>query len=305
MLKKFRQRFSNKGMAATTRGDADRLRDSRLWDAAAQLYKSYLDLRPQDAGIWVQLGHCQKEACLFDEADVSYRRAAMLTPDNADIWLQIGHLRKLQGRITEAVANYAKALTKDPSLMPARLELEQFGYGPSDFARLIAESDSHAAVERFVAFNQRISAQPGHSEEHLLELNAKIEALGCGLADHEERIDEVCARLDELEERIAAQSRQIECLRELLSADRESSGTSRLSLENVNAPREHEALASRNRVELYLDEQAETATRHNGPSGNQDDNYKCNNLSFYNSRAEEIYNQLFSVMPETSDHENM
>lgn len=201
MLKTFRRHFANRGLAATIRANADH-RDSRLWGAAAQLYKSYLELCPHDAGIWVQLGHCQKESGLLDEANVSYGQAAAMAPDTADIWLQIGHLRKLQGNLSEAAANYAKALMKDPALMPARAELEQFGYELSDIAQLIAEHGSQAAMKQFAKLNERISTKPGPIKERLLELNSKVEEFASRLAGQEERIDEVRARLDEVEESI-------------------------------------------------------------------------------------------------------
>jgi tetratricopeptide (TPR) repeat protein len=211
-----RRSRKNKAVALALRADADRLRDARLWDAAAQIYKSYLELRPRGAGIWVQLGHCQKEAGLLEAADASYGRAAALAPENADVWLQIGHLRKRQGRLPEAAAHYAKALAKDPALTPARLELEQFGFGPSDIASLIAAPDSAEAAQRLAELHGRSPARSGSAiEERLRELGDRIEALAAELDNQAERIEEICARLDALEERVSTQSGQIEGLPEV------------------------------------------------------------------------------------------
>jgi uncharacterized coiled-coil protein SlyX len=215
MLKKFGRPFLNKKLTKTIRAHADRLRDSRIWTGAAQLYKSYLDLRPRDAAIWVQLGHCQKESGLHDEADLSYGRAAAITPEVADIWLQIGHLRKVQGRIAEATANYAKALTKDPVLVAARLELEQLGDEPSDIARPNAAPVSHVAA-RFATVEERFAVQSRHIER-LLELMSTVKALGFAMKRQERRVDFVTSRLEELEEGISTQSHNIEHLLELNS----------------------------------------------------------------------------------------
>jgi uncharacterized coiled-coil protein SlyX len=230
MLKKFRTPFTNKKLAKTIRAHADRLRDSRIWIGAAQLYKSYLDLRPQDAAIWVQLAHCQKESGLLDEADVSYGRAATMTPEVADIWLQIGHLRKVQGRISEATASYAKALTKDPVLMAARLELEQLKNKPSDIACPNAAPVSHAAVKQFARLDERMEefgtrfdtveerfAVQSRHIERLLELMSTVKALGFAMKRQERRVDFVTSRLEELEEGISTQSHNIEHLLELNS----------------------------------------------------------------------------------------
>jgi tetratricopeptide (TPR) repeat protein len=299
MLKAFRRHFANRRLAATIRANADHLRDSRLWGAAAQLYKYYLEFRPHNAGIWVQLGHCQKESGLLDEANASYGRAAAIAPDTADIWLQIGHLRKLEGNLSEAAANYAKALIKDPVLMPARAELEQFGYELSDIAQLIAEQGSQAAMKQFDKLNERISTKPGAIKERLLELNSKVEEFASRLAGQEERIDEVCARLDEVEESINTQPRYIDRPLELMSTIKEISDTSQLRPENVDALCEYEAIESRIRAEpsFEKEDKAEMEIAHNGFYENQNDNYKDIAPCFLGPRTEEIYQKLrFAVV---------
>jgi tetratricopeptide (TPR) repeat protein len=207
MLNGVRRLFSNKRVVAAIRQNADQLRDAGIWGPAGKLYKSYLELRPQDAAIWIQCGHCQKESGLLGDADVSYGRAAAITPNVGDVWLQIGHLRKVQGRISEAAVNYAKALTKEPTLMPAHLELEGLGFAPSDIARLIAEPGSPAAMARLHERNERPSTPASQIEPG--------------------QIEEIRARLDEVQERMSTQfshidhllefSRHIERLLELTS----------------------------------------------------------------------------------------
>lgn len=205
MLNKLKPVFARRRIAIATLRSADRLRDTRQWDAAAPLYKAYLRLRPRDAAIWVQLGHCQKEAGFFDEADASYRRAAMLAPQVSDTWLQIGHLRKVQGNLAEAVANYARALKQDPTLTPARSELEHLGYRSGEVAQLTNDPGAHPMARRIAEVDARISAQYDRMDSNLGELNAAIEALRHQIEgyaqqarDHEQQIRELRSVIENL-----------------------------------------------------------------------------------------------------------
>lgn len=104
-------------------GLADRRRDEKKWAEAAALYREYLDLRPGNAAIWVQLGHALKESGRSAEAEIAYGRALTLDPYTADTHLQLGHLLKDGSRRSEARAAYGRALELDPTLVDARLEL--------------------------------------------------------------------------------------------------------------------------------------------------------------------------------------
>ena len=125
----------------TARDRADMARDSRDWRRAADLYREHLTANPGDFGIWVQMGHCEKEAGNFAEAEVCYRSALELSPDDADLWLQIGHLKKLLLRFEEAAAAYRKSLLLDPDQKPAKGELSWLENVLSSFtyARVTAE----------------------------------------------------------------------------------------------------------------------------------------------------------------------
>lgn len=96
-------------MAATTRKAGDEAREGRQWRRAAEAYAAYLKIRPDDFGIWVQLGHMRKEAGEFDLANSAYERALRLKPNDDDLLLSLGHLRKLQNKTEEAAAFYVKA----------------------------------------------------------------------------------------------------------------------------------------------------------------------------------------------------
>jgi len=93
---------------------ADRLRDQRLWEAAAEAYGAYLDAVPDDWRAMVQRGHAVKEAGDTAGALVLYRAAEALAPDVADTKVQIGGALKRLGDLAGAFAAYADALAIDP-----------------------------------------------------------------------------------------------------------------------------------------------------------------------------------------------
>lgn len=100
--------------AEALRAAADRLRDQRRWTEAAAAYGQFLRLRPEDAGMRVQQGHCLKEAGDLAGALALYREAAAQRPREADIPLQIGHAEKLRGQRAAAREAYARAALLAP-----------------------------------------------------------------------------------------------------------------------------------------------------------------------------------------------
>ena len=94
---------------------ADRLRDQRLWEAAAEAYAAYLAAAPEDWRALVQRGHMVKEAGDAAGALASYRAAEALAPGDADIKVQIGGVLQRLGDIDAAFAAYAEALAIDPT----------------------------------------------------------------------------------------------------------------------------------------------------------------------------------------------
>ena len=95
------------------RAQGDAARDLRDWPRAVIAYRSYLEAVPDDAAIWVQLGHALKETGAYAEAEAAYLRALELTPLDSDLLLQLGHLQKLRGRIGDATRFYEASLNAD------------------------------------------------------------------------------------------------------------------------------------------------------------------------------------------------
>ncbi len=94
--------------------EADRRRDAGDWRGAAAAYAVHLQRHPQDWPIWVQHGHCVKEAGDPLAALDSYRRAEAGMPGDADLPLQIGHALKRAGDLAGARDAYARAVALDP-----------------------------------------------------------------------------------------------------------------------------------------------------------------------------------------------
>ncbi len=104
------------------RVNGDRARDMRAWSEAVRWYREYLDQVPDDAAIWVQLGHSLKETGDLAGGEAAYRSALERTPDDADLHLQLGHVLKLRGQRAAALAAYRTSFGFDP-LRASAIEL--------------------------------------------------------------------------------------------------------------------------------------------------------------------------------------
>jgi FkbM family methyltransferase len=119
---------------------ADRAFNSGQWQTAARCYADVLEHWPNNAAVWVQLGHALKEAGRVADAEPVYRHALQLSPAVGDTHLQLGHALKLQGRASEAAEAYAAALRLDPELEHAYAELLALGWSSRDVENAKAQS---------------------------------------------------------------------------------------------------------------------------------------------------------------------
>ena len=131
------QRMDPAGLQAA----GDEARDRKDWPAAAAGYEAYLRERPEDAPIWVQLGHARKEQGLLEEAVAAYRRAVALQPGEVDGHLQLGRALRLAGREGEAVEALRTALESGPSAEAYR-ELSLLGQGELAMELMASWEDS-------------------------------------------------------------------------------------------------------------------------------------------------------------------
>ncbi len=120
-LTRFKKNFSNKreGLVVSVkpqyRSEGDKARDNRDWQSAVENYRKYLELRPDDVAIWVQLGHALKETRAVQEAESAYTQAVLLSPDDADAQLQLGHVLKQLDRPKRAAAAFREVMKLAPS----------------------------------------------------------------------------------------------------------------------------------------------------------------------------------------------
>jgi glycosyltransferase involved in cell wall biosynthesis len=103
---------------------ADSHRTQRDYLAAAEAYRQFVALRPENWSIIVQEGHCLKEAGQVAAALARYRDAEVLAPEDADLQVQIGHALKVLGRWRDAARAYHRAWTLQPGNADARREAE-------------------------------------------------------------------------------------------------------------------------------------------------------------------------------------
>jgi tetratricopeptide (TPR) repeat protein/glycosyltransferase involved in cell wall biosynthesis len=117
---------------------ADRARDERQWELAADLYRMALDRNPNNSPIWVQYGHALKEAGHLPEAESAYRVAIAHNAAAAEPYLQLGHVLKMRGRHGEAQMAYLQALALQPSMTEPLHGLNSLGWPERRTAQLTA-----------------------------------------------------------------------------------------------------------------------------------------------------------------------
>ena len=108
----FRNRRSVQISEAIRSGDG--CRDQRHWKEAAGHYARALDLKPELTGIWVQCGHCLKEAGEDAAALAAYSRAAAAGDDPAalDALLHLGHIHWRLGDCAAAFSTFSDLLKR-------------------------------------------------------------------------------------------------------------------------------------------------------------------------------------------------
>jgi glycosyltransferase involved in cell wall biosynthesis len=105
--------FLWKRLARHARQAGNRARDARQWHEAADQYRRYLAVHPDDFAIRVQLGHMLGENGEIEAAEQAYAAAARLRAEDADLLLCWGHLRRRAGDVEGARALYAHSLAVD------------------------------------------------------------------------------------------------------------------------------------------------------------------------------------------------
>ena len=197
----------------------DTARDARSWQEAAGFYARYLERAPEDAAIWVQLGHAHKESGDLIGAERAYLRALSIEPSNPDTHVQLGHVEKLQGNLNQAFAHYRKAVELDPKFAAALEEFERYGSGsakalsvtslpsaspngPSsmelaDFEkRLKLLADQLTAVKALAFEMQKLRRRLDDLDRHFTDLGQRVDDLASTSASFRSEIDRRVSSLE-------------------------------------------------------------------------------------------------------------
>lgn len=155
----------------------DEARDRKEWGKAVTLYQRYLETAPEDAGIWVQLGHAYKEESDLKLAEQCYLRALSIELLNPDTHIQLGHIEKLKGNPVQALVWYRKALAISPDFEPAIEECRNVNVGDDIFAA------SGASPTSLGEPGDDFRTWRGNVMERIEALAASIDALSTKLAE--------------------------------------------------------------------------------------------------------------------------
>jgi hypothetical protein len=89
------------------------------FDESLACYQKAVELDPNRAGIYKNLGTFFHESGLFDKAIAYYSKAFELAPDDAETYCNLGSVSEDKGLFDEALRYYQKALQIDPALAEA------------------------------------------------------------------------------------------------------------------------------------------------------------------------------------------
>jgi Tfp pilus assembly protein PilF len=98
-------------------------------DRAVELYRSALELRPEDGQAWNNLGAVYRALGLGDDAMRAFRMAVEVAPSYAPAWSNLGLTLDAAGREAEAIVAFREALRRDPSNTGAKVNLANKYHG--------------------------------------------------------------------------------------------------------------------------------------------------------------------------------
>jgi tetratricopeptide (TPR) repeat protein len=113
-----------------------------------RFYTAAVALRPQSAGVYLNLGYVLSKQDRLDEAVAAYRKAIELQPDFAASHNNLGNALRQQGRLDEAVAACRKAIELQPNDFSGYANL-------GDALKLLGRHD-----EAVVAYRKAIDLKP-------------------------------------------------------------------------------------------------------------------------------------------------
>ena len=128
---------------------AQRLRQHGRFADAKIAAERALEIEPQDASAWFNLGAALGGLGDLAGAEAAYRRALERDPQYAEAWSNLAGLLRAAGRVEEGLAAYRRALEANPRLAPV---WSNFGNVLCDLRRY---DDAEAACRRAVELDER------------------------------------------------------------------------------------------------------------------------------------------------------
>jgi cytochrome c-type biogenesis protein CcmH/NrfG len=107
---------SVKGMPAGMPPDAQK----EIQDQIAAL-ETETRQNPANVAAWVELGNAYFDTDQFEKSIQAYRKALDLKPDDADVWTDMGVMQRKAGRSQEAVKAFDQAIAVNPKHEVSRL----------------------------------------------------------------------------------------------------------------------------------------------------------------------------------------
>ena len=134
-------------------------------DQAAARFHRAIELKPDFAEAYNNLGNVFKAGQKLAEAANCFRQAAAIKPDQAEPYNNLGNILREQGHLDEAAACFRQALQRKPDFVKARCNL----------GNALAE---HGKLEEAAeCFRQVLQLEPNHAEAHN-DLGSALEELG-------------------------------------------------------------------------------------------------------------------------------
>lgn len=126
-------------LPAATKALADRaatLFSKRDWAGARKAYREMLDLEPENALAWANLGAVEQQAKKLDEAVNCFEASVRYNPQLTQSWIALGLIYSERGDRYKAMSAFTRAIHEDPTDPRAHnyLAIEVKGLGWNDAA---------------------------------------------------------------------------------------------------------------------------------------------------------------------------
>ena len=101
-------------------------------DTAKQHFLRAAELKPDDPGLWLQVGLCEALAGRYEQVVTHCRRALEIKPDFAEAMGELANALEMTGRLDEALAAYQRLIEIDPAQVKAQLAVANLLDGRGD-----------------------------------------------------------------------------------------------------------------------------------------------------------------------------